>query len=115
LTGPANDFAPEQEGDDPRSNTTWLASRTVPTRGSSACGRRFSSPLHPARRSPLISRPNPERIAISERTIWLIAVGLIVLDLAVFMVPIVPILAAYVIVARPPWFKTFVDDLYGSQ
>jgi hypothetical protein len=52
---------------------------------------------------------------MSERTIWLIAVGLIVFDLAVFMVPVVPVLAAYVLVARPPWFKTFVDDLYGER
>jgi len=52
---------------------------------------------------------------MSERTIWLIAVGLIVLDLALFMVPVVPFLAAYVLVARPPWFKTFVDDLYEGD
>jgi hypothetical protein len=52
---------------------------------------------------------------MSERTIWLIAVGLIVLDLALFMVPVVPFLAAYVLVARPPWFKTFVDDLYDGR
>lgn len=53
--------------------------------------------------------------AISERTIWLIAVGLIVLDLALFVVPIVPFLMAYVLVIRPAWFKTFVDDLYDDR
>jgi len=53
--------------------------------------------------------------AISDRTIWLLAIGLIVLDLALFMVPIVPFLVAYVLVARPPWFKTFVDDLYNQS
>ena len=52
---------------------------------------------------------------MSERTIWLIAVGLIVLDLALFMVLVVPFLAAYVLVARPPWFKAFVDDLYAGD
>jgi hypothetical protein len=32
------------------------------------------------------------------------------------VVPIVPVLMAYVLVARPPWFKAFVDDLYeGDQ
>jgi len=53
--------------------------------------------------------------AISERQIWLIAIGLIAVDLAFFMVPIVPVLAAYVLIARPPWFKTFVDDVYDCS
>ena len=59
--------------------------------------------------SPLSSTSAP---AISERQIWLIAIGLIALDLIFFMVPIVPFLAAYVLIVRPPWFKDFVDDLY---
>lgn len=52
---------------------------------------------------------------ISEQTIWLIAVGVIVLDLALFVVPIVPFVAAYVLVVRPPWFKDFVDRLYEGH
>jgi hypothetical protein len=52
---------------------------------------------------------------ISERTIWLIAIGLIALDLALFVVPIVPFLVAYVLVVRPPWFKDFVDGLYEER
>jgi hypothetical protein len=31
------------------------------------------------------------------------------------MVPIVPLVLAYVLVVRPPWFKTFVDDLYDPS
>jgi len=50
---------------------------------------------------------------MSEQTVWFIAIGLIVVDLALFMVPVVPLVAAYVLIARPPWFKSFVDDLYG--
>ena len=50
--------------------------------------------------------------AISERQIWLIAIGLIAVDITFFMVPIVPFLAAYVLLVRPPWFKDFIDDLY---
>ena len=45
----------------------------------------------------------------------LIAIGLIVLDLALFMVPIVPFFVAYVLVVRPPWFKEFVDRLYDGR
>lgn len=56
-----------------------------------------------------------EDTPISEQTIWLIAVGLIVLDLALFMVPIVPFLVAYILVVRPPWFKDFVDRLYEER
>jgi hypothetical protein len=51
---------------------------------------------------------------MSEQQIWLIAGGVILLDIAVFMVPIVPFVVAYVLVARPPWFKRFVDDIYGE-
>lgn len=53
-----------------------------------------------------LSRP------ITEHQIWLLAIGLIAVDLAFFMVPIVPFLAAYVLLVRPPWFREFVDDLY---
>lgn len=49
---------------------------------------------------------------MSEPTPLLIAIALIAVDLLVFMVPIVPLAAAYVLIARPPWFKQFVDDLY---
>lgn len=51
----------------------------------------------------------------SERKIWLIAIGLIVLDLAVVMIPIVPAVAAYILIIRPRWFKDFVDDIYESS
>jgi len=33
-------------------------------------------------------------------------------DLLLAMVPVVPFVAAYVLVARPPWFKNFIDDVY---
>jgi hypothetical protein len=52
---------------------------------------------------------------MSEQKIWLIAAAIIVVDLAIFMVPIVPVVAAYVLIARPPWFKTFIDDVYRSS
>jgi hypothetical protein len=51
---------------------------------------------------------------MSEQKIWLIAGAIIVFDLVVFMVPIVPLVAAYVLIARPPWFKEFIDDVYES-
>lgn len=51
---------------------------------------------------------------MSEQTIWVLALGVVALDLLLFMVPIVPFLVAYVLVMRPPWFKAFVDDLYSE-
>ena len=51
---------------------------------------------------------------MSTRTVWLIAAGLIAADLLFFMVPVVPFAAAYVLLARPAWFKDFVDDLYAQ-
>ena len=57
-------------------------------------------------------RTDPET-AMSPRTVWLIAAALIAVDLLFFMVPIVPFAAAYVLLARPAWFKDFVDDLYA--
>jgi 4-hydroxybenzoate polyprenyltransferase len=53
--------------------------------------------------------------AISERQIWLIAIGLIAVDITFSMVPIVPFLAAYVLLARPDWFKDFIDDVYSRS
>jgi len=53
--------------------------------------------------------PSP---TISDLQIWLIAGGLIAVDLTLFMFPVVPVLAAYVLVVRPPWFADFIDDVY---
>ncbi|PSQ74837.1 MAG: hypothetical protein BRD39_01115 [Bacteroidetes bacterium QH_9_64_21] len=38
--------------------------------------------------------------------------GLIAVDLTLFVFPVVPVLATYVLVVRPPWFKDFVNDAY---
>jgi hypothetical protein len=52
---------------------------------------------------------------MSDRQIWLIAIAIIAVDLALFMVPVVPFVAAYILVVRPPWFKTFIDDVYRGS
>jgi hypothetical protein len=44
---------------------------------------------------------------------WLLAGALVVLDVAVFFVPLTGLIAAYVLLARPPWFKAWVDELYS--
>jgi hypothetical protein len=42
----------------------------------------------------------------------LLAVILVVVDLVAFALPLTALLAAYVILARPPWFKEWVRRLY---
>jgi hypothetical protein len=41
-----------------------------------------------------------------------LAAAIVVVDLALFAVPLVALVAAYVIVARPPWFRDWVRRLY---
>jgi hypothetical protein len=48
-----------------------------------------------------------ERIAL--------AVVIVVLDVAVFVLPVTGLLAAWVLLARPPWFREWVERLYGSR
>ncbi len=43
---------------------------------------------------------------------WLLAVALIVIDVAIFVVPVTGLFAAYVLLVRPPWFRRWIDDLY---
>ncbi len=43
---------------------------------------------------------------------WLLAIALVVVDVVAIFVPLAAILAAYVLVTRPPWFREWVEDLY---
>ncbi len=45
----------------------------------------------------------------------LLAAVVVVVDLVAFALPMTGIVAAYVLVARPPWFRRFVEDLYGPS
>ncbi len=47
-----------------------------------------------------------ERIAI--------AVGVVVVDVLLFAVPLTGLLAAWVVLTRPPWFRQLVDRLYAA-
>lgn len=44
----------------------------------------------------------------------LLAAAVVVLDLVLFVVPLTGFLAAYLIIARPPWFLTWVEALYDG-
>ncbi len=46
---------------------------------------------------------------------WLLAIALVVIDVAIFVVPLTGLFAAYILLARPPWFKSWVDQLYSQS
>lgn len=46
----------------------------------------------------------------SERAIF--AVVILLLDVLIFVVPITGLFAAYILLVRPPWFRTWVGQLY---
>ena len=45
----------------------------------------------------------------------LLAVLIILIDVVAFALPLTGFFAAYVLLARPPWFRIWVDDLYHSD
>jgi hypothetical protein len=45
----------------------------------------------------------------------LLAFGLVLLDLVVVVVPLAALVAAYVLVVRPPWFREWIENLYGGD
>jgi hypothetical protein len=45
---------------------------------------------------------------------WLLAVTLVVIDLAIFVIPLTGLGAAYILLVRPAWFKRWVEELYSS-
>jgi hypothetical protein len=42
----------------------------------------------------------------------LLAVAIILVDIVAFALPLTGFFAAYVLLARPPWFRDWVDELY---
>ena len=47
---------------------------------------------------------------LTERLIW--ALLIVIVDAAAFAVPLAALLIAYVLLARPPWFRDWVERLY---
>lgn len=46
---------------------------------------------------------------------WLLAATLVMIDLAIFMIPLTGLGAAYILLVRPPWFKSWVKALYTDS
>ncbi len=45
----------------------------------------------------------------------LLALGVVVVDLAVFFVPLTAVFMAYILVYNPPWFREFLNTLDAGQ
>lgn len=45
---------------------------------------------------------------------WILALLLVMIDLVIFAIPLTGMFAAYVLLARPPWFRDWVEDLYRT-
>jgi hypothetical protein len=45
----------------------------------------------------------------------LIGVGILLVDLVVFFLPLTAIFLIYIVIFNPPWFRKFLDDLDGNQ
>jgi hypothetical protein len=49
---------------------------------------------------------------LADRLVW--ALLLVIVDTAAFAVPLAALLLAYVLLARPRWFRDWVERLYGE-
>jgi hypothetical protein len=43
---------------------------------------------------------------------WVLAGAVVVIDLLLFALPLTGLFAAYVLIARPLWFREWVSELY---
>ena len=44
----------------------------------------------------------------------LLAIAVVLVDIALFALPLTGFFAAYILLARPPWFLDWIRNLYGS-
>lgn len=49
-------------------------------------------------------------MTINERILW--AAGLVLLELMFFAVPVFEVLTVYILIARPAWFRDWVEKIY---
>ncbi len=45
----------------------------------------------------------------------LLAVAVVLIDIVLFALPVTGFFAAYILLARPPWFFEWVKQLYGLR
>jgi hypothetical protein len=45
----------------------------------------------------------------------LLAIAVVLIDLTLFVLPLTGLFAAYVLLVRPPWFFSWVEQLYSDR
>jgi hypothetical protein len=50
---------------------------------------------------------------LAERLLW--AVIIVIVDAAAFAISLAALLLAYVVLARPPWFRDWIEQLYRAN
>jgi len=45
----------------------------------------------------------------------LLAIALVAVDVVLFAVPLTAIAAAWILIARPPWFRAWIERLYAPD
>lgn len=48
----------------------------------------------------------------NERLIW--AIAIVIIDFLTIGIPLAALAAAYVLIARPVWFKNWVEKIYSA-
>ncbi len=49
-------------------------------------------------------------MALADRLLW--AFFIVILDTVAFAIPVAALLFAYVLLARPPWFRDWIEQIY---
>ena len=49
---------------------------------------------------------------MSSQQRWLLAIAFVLVDIVAVFIPLAAILAAYVLITRPPWFRDWVEEIY---
>ncbi|MGE5152423.1 MAG: hypothetical protein ACM3ST_00265 [Bdellovibrio bacteriovorus] len=47
---------------------------------------------------------------LTERLVW--ALLIVIVDTVAFALPLAALLLAYVVIARPPWFRDWIEAVY---
>jgi len=46
---------------------------------------------------------------------WILAIALVIIDVGIFVVPLTGMFAAYILLVRPRWFRSWIDQLYTQS
>lgn len=51
---------------------------------------------------------------MSSQDRWIFAITLVLADIVAIFIPLAAVVGAYVVIARPPWFREWTDKLYAD-